>query len=484
MSKRPSLQKIAKQAKNSGKLELTAQGLADLWKWLEDEYHISDPKELEYVRERVCLAPGGASFTCDPAQVLAYLAALGQLIVRDSNTRDQSEKQAALQSFLDQVREREASSVLPENTELWHLLDDDLRRNTKARSSKAANKKPRVVGSLVQLPADGTLYVVGDLHGDAHTVSLLDAYFRRQLYRDAAREHPVYIVFMGDYVNNGLRSIETLLLILELRQDYAENVFLLSGNHEFTETYATAFAEHFGSHWQQWRHFSARLSPEFKTPPRHYGHIRTDLVRRYGIETGERLYAKFAEWGQSLPFLVQSDKRILICHSLGFDEDRASSLTIDDFIQAKLDPVNSEELEAFGYKAWKIRRKTLYSQMVNNRAITNATLDCLAGIFDVEVFVVGHTHFRSGDRDYCKDGALRPANPSEGARLLTVCSSHPRSPDAGHYIAHEFEASRQRASRREGRTGVAYPCVARFDDRNVNSVYEKNVHHLVHLAQE
>ncbi|MCP4540351.1 MAG: hypothetical protein GY832_24700 [Chloroflexi bacterium] len=482
MCNRPSFEEIVQQAQCASKLIFTAKDLADFGKWLAYEYDIADPKEIEYVRERVCLISPDSS-ACDSDKVLAYLAALGQLVIWNTSEQYQNEKQKVLRRFLTKVRRRETSPVSPESTELYYLLDEDLYRNTRAKSSGETDEKPWIDGSLLYLPADGTLYVASDLHGDAHTVSLLDTYFRRQLDR-ATKARPTYIVFAGDYVNNGLRSIEMLVKMLRLRQDFPENVFLLSGNHDFAETYATAFTEYFETHWLQWQQFSAEFAPKFKAPPKHYGHIRLELVRRYGITTGEAIYAKFAEWGKSLPFLARSDKGILICHSVGLNEDSAPPLTIADFVRAKDDPVDVGEFDEFGYEAWRERRKTLHSQMVNNRTITNSTLDQLAGVLNVKVFVVGHRHYRSGDRDCCQDGLLKPAGLNEDGRLLTVCSSHPRSPDAGHYIAHEFEMSRQRASRAEGRMGVAYPCIAQFDDKSVDSVHEENIHPLASLVQE
>jgi diadenosine tetraphosphatase ApaH/serine/threonine PP2A family protein phosphatase len=73
----------------------------------------------------------------------------------------------------------------------------------------------------------GKVGVVGDLHGDLHTLQALQkiADFKSDL-----------IVFLGDYADRGHHGVEVIRAVSTLREEHPDNVVLLKGNHEdFTE---------------------------------------------------------------------------------------------------------------------------------------------------------------------------------------------------------------------------------------------------------
>jgi protein phosphatase len=87
-----------------------------------------------------------------------------------------------------------------------------------------------VKGKLVTLPADGELIVVGDLHGDMDSLEhiLAETGFEERVMEG----EPLYIIFLGDYVDRGPRQVEVLYRLLRLLGSYPHRVVLLRGNHE------------------------------------------------------------------------------------------------------------------------------------------------------------------------------------------------------------------------------------------------------------
>jgi len=90
-----------------------------------------------------------------------------------------------------------------------------------------------VKGGLVVLPRRGRLVVVGDLHGDLSSLQLILE--RSGFLEDMEASKPTSIVFLGDYVDRGVESPETLYCVLKLKLKFRSHVILLRGNHEGPE---------------------------------------------------------------------------------------------------------------------------------------------------------------------------------------------------------------------------------------------------------
>lgn len=73
----------------------------------------------------------------------------------------------------------------------------------------------------------GEYAIIGDLHGH-----ILDLF---RILRKFGHPPKQNYVFLGDLVDRGEFSTETIILILLMKCLYPENVFVIRGNHEFTE---------------------------------------------------------------------------------------------------------------------------------------------------------------------------------------------------------------------------------------------------------
>lgn len=92
-------------------------------------------------------------------------------------------------------------------------------------ASKIFAEEPMVVN------LEGDFIIVGDLHGH-----ILDLF--RILRRFGHPPKQSYI-FLGDLVDRGEFSTETVVLIYLMKCLYPENIYIIRGNHEFTELWPT-----------------------------------------------------------------------------------------------------------------------------------------------------------------------------------------------------------------------------------------------------
>lgn len=74
------------------------------------------------------------------------------------------------------------------------------------------------------LEVDAPMNVCGDIHGQYHDLL--------RLFEAGGEPPKSNYMFLGDYVDRGQQSIETIILLFAYKVKYRENFFLLRGNHE------------------------------------------------------------------------------------------------------------------------------------------------------------------------------------------------------------------------------------------------------------
>ncbi|CDS41237.1 protein phosphatase 1 catalytic subunit [Echinococcus multilocularis] len=117
-----------------------------------------------------------------------------------------------------------------------------------------------------------SLYIVGDIYGQFGDLLRI---FMRLGYPPENR-----YLFLGNYINRGTRSIETLAFLYALKLRYPRHIYLLRGNHEC-------------------QHIS-----------RHYGFF-DECVKRYN----RRLWRGFVSTFDYLPLIAIIEEKIFCCHS-------------------------------------------------------------------------------------------------------------------------------------------------------------------------
>ncbi|XP_048504498.1 serine/threonine-protein phosphatase BSL1 isoform X2 [Beta vulgaris subsp. vulgaris] len=133
--------------------------------------------------------------------------------------------------------------------------------------------------SVLQLKAP--IKVFGDLHGQfGDLMRLFDEYGFPSTAGDITY---IDYLFLGDYVDRGQHSLETITLLLALKIEYPENVHLIRGNHEAADINAL-----FG--------------------------FRLECIERMGENDGIWAWTRFNQLFNYLPLAALIEKKIICMH--------------------------------------------------------------------------------------------------------------------------------------------------------------------------
>ena len=106
-------------------------------------------------------------------------------------------------------------------TQQMHLKEITIKRVLQ-QAYQIIEKEP------VQLELTAPIIIVGDIHGQYYDLL--------RIFECLKTPSEKRFLFLGDYVDRGKQSIETILLLLCFKIKYPNNIFLLRGNHESAPT--------------------------------------------------------------------------------------------------------------------------------------------------------------------------------------------------------------------------------------------------------
>ena len=87
----------------------------------------------------------------------------------------------------------------------------------------------KISNKIVELQIPEKLVIIGDVHGD---LQALNSILRKIKIDKFVLNHNNKIIFLGDYVDRGLGSVEVLHTICSLKIRHPHSVVLMRGNHE------------------------------------------------------------------------------------------------------------------------------------------------------------------------------------------------------------------------------------------------------------
>lgn len=141
-------------------------------------------------------------------------------------------------SFFKKVGERNIMEKLELISRVRGILDQEaiqgagkLRENIEKTQKSENGDEYFVDGKIAYLPMKGKAVFIGDIHGDSIST---EAIVKQVEFIEEMEQgnKDFFLVFLGDYIDRGTNDERSLGIVLNLKENYPNNVVLLQGNHE------------------------------------------------------------------------------------------------------------------------------------------------------------------------------------------------------------------------------------------------------------
>jgi predicted phosphodiesterase len=242
------------------------------------------------------------------------------------------------------------------------------------KAAEANNADSFRRGNLIHLPAEGSLIVTGDLHGHRRNFERIVAF--ADLGKKPDRHIILQEIIHGgpEDSQGGCLSYKLLFDVARYKLDFPHRVHIVMGNHD------TAFIS----------------NSEVMKDGREMNRPMHLAVEREFPQAGSDIIQAIKQFLLSQPLAVRCDNRVWVSHSLPGD----------NFVD-KFDP----QILARPLQTSDIARPGSAYLLTWGRRHSQALLDKMAKLFDVDVFILGHQPQQEG---WCQ----------AGRNLIIIASDH------------------------------------------------------------
>jgi predicted phosphodiesterase len=254
-------------------------------------------------------------------------------------------------------------------------------------------------GGVAYIPKvrGGELLVIGDLHGDL--TSYLAVHRQHETF-EKIKSGKLYVVFLGDYVIYGLKSVETMMEVMELKMDYPDRVVLVRGNHDERSSAAE----------------NQRIRNENAEFLARTGNRSTNFFDEMHQKYDAATYEAFMRLFEALPSLAVTGNGIVLAHAAPPSGN----------IRSLRDMVGNAELHQRMRNARAIEKiptgfEREFLNWPQSLIVNHSVFDRFMNAIGGKVFIRGHVH-------------IHPARePIFSNRLETIVSAGGNSPTMGAY---------------------------------------------------